>query len=147
LPSQLRMDRDRAGGVTKGPGTAGGSVDPWGRGRQRKRPARERHRRDINALQLPELCELKRDLHTARQRRDRVALPAHDPATVDAKPAVPDARSALHQTVLAPFCPQRRADPLAVLTRWSSDTDVGEAQRSVLDLQAAAQLSVVEERA
>ncbi len=145
------MDRDRAQRVAQRAERAeraviAGAHDPRGRGHARQAAARERHGGEVDRGQLPQGGELGRGVHAAMKRRQRVALAAQHARTVEAEQTVTHGRGAFDQAILRADRPQLGGDPLARGEALRDHAQIPKEQRAVLDVEAGAQLGVLEHR-
>src|ERR1700760_1907689 len=96
---------------------------------------------------MPKRCQLAGREHAAQEARQQIALASLQSPPVRGEQPVPDRRAAFDESVLCAFDAQLRGDPLAHAALAREHAQLGEEQRSVLKLEAAAQLILIEHRA
>src|ERR1700722_12573257 len=137
------MDRDGSAGVAQAAETVARAQD---RGRcwcDGQRSARERDRGVVGRGKLPKACKLGRGEHALAWRGQRVALSTLDASGVQAAPAAAQAGAPLDQTILGAAGTQLGGDSLAYGPVRADDSNVGEEQGAMLDVQASDQLLVL----
>ena len=173
LPAQVLGDASRRGSSTcpgrrcPAPPRSGGAAPSWidtgpsasrsvpcptrltsrRRRRERQRAAREGHRRELHARELPQARRARRGEKTSRERPGSgFPSPALQPAAEQAEPALAHAASRARPSgsPRAGLAARRRSArrPPAL----GEHPHVGEEQRAMLDLEAAEQLRPLQER-